>query len=191
MKVHYRIPASIADRPAPAHGPHIDELVSLREALEMPPKDIADRLIRTFFEIIHPAYPVFDRKRFTQLYLQNLASPLILQTIFLLGFTVGSDELAHAAGYSDRFTAKKAHYQRAKALYDADYENDLTIVAAVLLLLGFWWSGPEDQKDSCYWVGCATTLAQSLGMHRSYVNSVQVAMFRITIDTALDQLILP
>lgn len=95
------------------------------------------------------------------------ASPLVLQTIALLGFTMGSDELVRAAGFSDRCTARKTHYLRAKALYDADYENDRMNLVAVLLLLGFWWASYDDQKDTCYWVGCATTLAQSLGMHRS------------------------
>lgn len=87
----------------------------------------------------------------------------------LLGFTIGSNDLIRTAGFSDRATARKTHYLRAKALYDADYETDRMTLAAVLLLLGFWWAGPEDQKDTCYWVACATTLAQQLGMHRSYV----------------------
>lgn len=169
LKVHYPIPASIADRPAPDHGPRAQEPVSLQDAFTMPTRDVSDRLIRAFFEIIHPAYPVFDRKSFTQLYCQGQASPLVLQTVFLLGFTVGSENLVHAAGYSDRATARKTHYLRAKALYDADYENDRMNLVGVLLLLGFWWAGHEDQKDTCYWVGCATTVAQSLGMHRSYV----------------------
>ena len=170
LKVHYSIPAFIADRPSANHEPRIEELMaSLRDAFTMPSRDIAYRLIWTFFDIIHPAYPVFDRRNFTRLYLQGRASPLVLHTIFLLGFTIGSETLVNDAGYTDRATARRTHYLRAKALYDADYENDPTITAAVLLLLGFWWSGPEDQKDPCYWIGCAATVAQSLGMHRSYV----------------------
>lgn len=173
LKVHYSIPAFIADRPSANHEPRIEELMaSLRDAFTMPSRNIADRLIWTFFDIIHPAYPVFDRKNFTHLYLQGRASPLVLHAIFLLGFTIGSENFVHDAGYTDRATARKTHYLRAKALYDADYENDPTVTAAVLLLLGFWWSGPEDQKDPCYWIGCAATVAQSLGMHRSYVKYI-------------------
>ncbi|KAJ5342324.1 fungal-specific transcription factor domain-containing protein [Penicillium brevicompactum] len=116
---------------------------------------------------MHPAYPVFDRKRFATLYNQGQASPLVLHAIFLLGFTVGSDSLVQAAGYSSRATARRHHYLCAKALYDADYDSDRSNIVACLLLMGFWWSGPEDQKDTCYWVGCATNIAQSTGMHRS------------------------
>ncbi|OGM44486.1 hypothetical protein ABOM_006730 [Aspergillus bombycis] len=169
LKVHYPIPASIADRPDTNHAPRIEEPVSLQEAFTMLPCDVADQLVQVFFHKLHPAYPVFDRQRFIRLYRQGQASPLVLQTIFFLGFTVGSEELVHAAGYPDRATARKTHYLRAKALYDADYENDRMNLVAVLLLFGFWWAGPEDQKDTCHWIGCATALAQSLALHRHHV----------------------
>lgn len=135
----------------------------------MPAPHIADQLIRPFFEIMHPAYPVFDRENFSRQYRQGQASPLVLQAMFLLGFTVCDDSLIEEAGFSDRATARRTHYLRAKALYDAEYESDHMNLVAVMLLLGFWWAGPEDQKDNCYWVNCAATMAQSLGMHRSYV----------------------
>ena len=170
LKVHYPIPASITNRTVPGNDAESREPVSLQKALELPPKDISDQLVRTFFDIMHPAYPVFDRKRFATLYNQGQASPLVLHAIFLLGFTVGSDSLVQAAGYSGRATARRHHYLCAKALYDADYDSDRSNIVACLLLMGFWWSGPEDQKDTCYWVGCATNIAQSTGMHRSYVS---------------------
>ncbi|RJE26775.1 hypothetical protein PHISCL_00907 [Aspergillus sclerotialis] len=176
LKVHFPIPASIADRPAPNNGPCTEEPVSLREAFIMPAREVSDALIRAFFDVIHPAFPVFDRRNFTRLYHQGHASPLVLQAIFLLGFTIGGEDLVEAAGYSDRATARKTHYLRAKALYDADYETDRMNLVAVLLLLGFWWGSPEDQKDTCYWIGCATTVAQSLGMHRSPPQSMSQQM---------------
>lgn len=85
----------------------------------------------------------------------------------MVGFTIASTSLLSAAGYSDRATARKTHYLRAKALYDADYEMDRLTTAAALLLLGFWWANPDDQKDTNYWISCAVNVAQSLGIHRS------------------------
>lgn len=167
LKIHHPIPASIAERSGLDSAHQLEAPPSLQEALILPARDIVDELIRTFFTKIHPAYPVFDREKFTTSYSSGQASILVLQTIVLLGFTIGSDELIRAAGFSDRATARKTHYLRAKALYDADYETDRMNLAAVLLLFGFWWAGPEYQKDTCYWLGCATTLAQSLGMHLS------------------------
>ncbi|KAL4894780.1 fungal-specific transcription factor domain-containing protein [Aspergillus ambiguus] len=171
LRVRHPIPASIADRCQSNYADNTRTTVTLQEALTLPSLDLLDQLVRVFFEKIHPAYPVFDRERFMQSYSMGRASPFVLQTIALLGFTIGSDELIRAAGFSDRATARKTHYLRAKALYDVDYESDRVILVAVLLLLGFWWAGPDDQKDICYWIGCATTVAQSLGMHRAMPHS--------------------
>ncbi|KAL4815669.1 fungal-specific transcription factor domain-containing protein [Aspergillus spinulosporus] len=167
LKVHYPIPAAVGDRLAFNQGPTVKEPIYCSDPFFMPPRHVADGLIHAFFEHVHPAYPVYDRKGFMQLYLQGKTSPLVLQTIFFLGFTVGPDSLIRESGYSNRTTARKTHYLRAKALYDADHEGDPLKVVASLLLFGFWWLGPEDQKDTCYWVGCATNVAQALGMHRS------------------------
>ncbi|KAM0217714.1 hypothetical protein ACHAQI_001764 [Fusarium lateritium] len=92
---------------------------------------------------------------------------MLLHTMFLVTFILCDDSLIQAAGFADRTAARKFHYLRAKTLYDVDHETDRNAIAAALFLLGFWWNGPEDQKDSWFWLGCATTYAQSLGMHRS------------------------
>ncbi|KAL3448026.1 fungal-specific transcription factor domain-containing protein [Aspergillus insuetus] len=170
-KVHYPIPPSVAERYVSQTGCKPEDPISLAEALALPPRHIADQLIRVFFERVHPAYPVFDRKKFSRLYYQGEASPLILQTIFFLGFTVGSDKLVHEGGYNTRFEARKTHYLRAKMLYDIDYDPDPLNVVAVLLLFGHWWRGPEDQKSTCFWVGCAVNVALEMGMHRSSSHS--------------------
>lgn len=167
LEVRHSIPASIVNHTGSDDGNPVYNAVSLDEAMVMPRQDISDELVRTFFNKLHPAYPVFDRQKFSQAYLSRRASPLVLQTIFLLGFTVGTDELIRAAGYKDRATARKTCYLRAKALYDADYEKDPMDLVASMLLLGFWWSDPDDQKGPCHWVGCATTFAQTLGLHRT------------------------
>lgn len=150
---------------------------SLQDALVMPSEHVSIQLIQSFFQNFHPAYPVIDRQAFTDLYRQGKASPLVLHTIYMVAFTCGHEDLVRVAEYRDRTAARKAHYLRAKALYDADYELDDTNLAAALHLLGFWWLGPDDQKDSWYWQGCAVTLAQSLGMHRSYVQPFFMLFF--------------
>ncbi|KAM0424111.1 hypothetical protein ACHAPD_002597 [Fusarium lateritium] len=88
--------------------------------------------------------------------------------MFLVTFIFCDESLIQEAGFSDRVTARKYHYLRAKTLYDVDHETDRDILAASLHLLGFWWNGPDDQKDAWFWSGCATSYAQSLGLHRSH-----------------------
>jgi hypothetical protein len=166
VKVHYPVPPSVADRPIHDRESHQDPL-PFHDAFVMPSRDVSDELIRTFFDCIHPAYPVFDRHAFTSLYQQGQMSVLVLQTIYFLALTVCHEDLVIKAGFPDRDSARRTHYLRAKALYDADYEKGRANLAAVLFLLGFWWAGPEDQKDTWHWLGCAISLAQTLGMHRS------------------------
>ncbi|KAF5647675.1 cutinase transcription factor 1 alpha [Fusarium tjaetaba] len=170
VKVHYPIPASIADRAIIPTRPQVEPL-SVQDALTMPPKEISDRLVYTFFEIIHPPYPVIDRRAFSELYRQGKASPMLLHAMFLVTFILCDESLIQAAGFSDRTAARKHHYLRAKTLYDVDHETDRNVLTAAIFLLGFWWNGPDDQKDSWFWLGCATSCAQSLGMYRSTVAS--------------------
>ncbi|RTE74701.1 hypothetical protein BHE90_010844 [Fusarium euwallaceae] len=133
----------------------------------MPEQDVSDQLIRSFFANFHPAYPVIDRLSFIRLYQQGHASPVLLHAIYMTALTCGPESLVQLSGHSGRTSARKAHYLRAKTLYEAGHEKDATSLAAALHLLSFWWLGPSDQKDSWYWQGCAVTLLQSLGMHRS------------------------
>ncbi|KAG8674249.1 hypothetical protein FPOAC1_000213 [Fusarium poae] len=91
--------------------------------------------------------------------------------MFLVAFIFCDEDLIRDAGFGDRVAARKYHYLRAKTLYDVDHETDGDILAASLHLLGFWWNGPDDQKDAWFWLGCATSYAQSLGLHRSTVAS--------------------
>ncbi|KAF2018112.1 hypothetical protein BU24DRAFT_491146 [Aaosphaeria arxii CBS 175.79] len=170
--VHYSIPASFAAPRPPKSETWQSNTINVPTALVMPPKDLCDQLVRTFFQLIHPAYPVFDREQFLELYLEDRASPLVLHTICLLGFTIGNDDLVVSAGFADRDSAREFHYLRAKALYDVGYDEDRLNVVACLLLMGFWWNKSDDHKDTCYWVGCATVLAQNLGLHRASRNGV-------------------
>ncbi|UZP32454.1 hypothetical protein NXS19_000270 [Fusarium pseudograminearum] len=118
-----------------------------------------------------PPWPVVDRKSFLQAYRTGKASPLLLHAMFLVTFIFCDENLIQDAGFSDRAAARKYHYLRAKTLYDVDHETDRDILVASLHLLGFWWNGPDDQKDAWYWSGCATSYAQSLGLHRSTITS--------------------
>ncbi|RGP66301.1 hypothetical protein FSPOR_6679 [Fusarium sporotrichioides] len=170
VKVHYPIPASIVERAVAPSRPQIEPL-RLQDALTLPSKEISDRLVYVFFDIVHPPWPVVDRKSFLQLYRMGKSSPLLLHAMFLVTFIFCDEGLIQDAGFSDRVAARKYHYLRAKTLYDVDHETDRDVLAASLHLLGFWWNGPDDQKDAWFWSGCATSYAQSLGLHRSTVAS--------------------
>lgn len=177
LQLHHPIPHTVpeyAQDGAEAFrdsDPAVRASLNLYGAFELPPRAVSDELVRLYFQLVHPAYPVFDRTEFIALYRQNKMSLLALHTIYFLTLTVCSENIITAAGFTDRFTARRAVYLRAKALYDTGYEKNKITVVAVLFLFGFWWEGPEDQKDSWHWLSAAVSLAQTLGMHRSTIHS--------------------
>ncbi|KAL4948206.1 fungal-specific transcription factor domain-containing protein [Aspergillus filifer] len=133
------------------------------DALE--PK-VSEQLIQVFFELIHPVAPILNQRDF---YLQHNAGrtpPLLLQAIYLVAFLHCEQSVLTAAGFENRYIATFTCYQRAKALYDANDENDAIVVLQALYYLSFWWETPTQQKDMWYWTGVVVSLAQSLGMHQ-------------------------
>ena len=44
--------------------------------------------------------------------------------------------------------ASTTFYKRAKALYDANYEDDRVTLVQALVLMGWYWEGPEGQSSS-------------------------------------------
>ncbi|KKA20995.1 hypothetical protein T310_4975 [Rasamsonia emersonii CBS 393.64] len=76
-----------------------------------------------------------------------------------------------AAGYPNRKAARKAFFQRARLLYDFDYEVDRISLVQALLLMTYWYETPDDQKDTWHWMGVSLSLAHTIGLHRDPANS--------------------
>ncbi|KAL4933782.1 Zn(II)2Cys6 transcription factor [Aspergillus undulatus] len=127
---------------------------------------VSEQLFETFFNLIHPVAPIIDRGDFYAKVKAGHASPLLLQAMYLVSFSHCNASVVAAAGFENRYMATFRCYQRAKALYDADYEPDAIAVLQALYYLSFWWETPTQQKDMWYWTGIIVDLAQSLGMHR-------------------------
>ncbi|RTE70314.1 hypothetical protein BHE90_015293 [Fusarium euwallaceae] len=176
-RVHYPVPPSVRDAGAQELDlaafldHHVLALLRARGALTLPSKDVSDALVQTFFRSFHPAYPVFDREAFEAQYWRGTMSLLVLQAVYFVAACVCDDDILKKAGFDTRTQAKDAFYLRAKSLYDADCEKDKSLLVAALFLLGHWWQQPQDQKDTWHWLGCAISLAQTLGMHRSTAHS--------------------
>lgn len=138
-------------------------------ALIVPNVHTCYQLFRSYFEFVHPHYPILDRSEFGAQYADpsNPPSYLLLQSVLFMASGHCDIGILHEAGYTSRYHARKTFFQRAKALYDNDHEpNKVTVVQAVFLM-SFWWNGPADQKDTWHWLGIAISLALTLGMHRS------------------------
>ncbi|KUI68684.1 Cutinase transcription factor 1 alpha [Cytospora mali] len=173
--VHYPLPENV--RGSRARLTELDnveiDILHQRGAFLLPPRSLCDELIEAYFKWVHPIVPIVNRTRFMRQYRdpKNPPSLLLLQAILLAGSRVcNNPQLMDTSGSTT--PAALTFYKRAKALYDASYEDDRVTIVQSLLLMGWYWEGPEDvTKNVFYWSRVATIVAQGSGMHRSVEGS--------------------
>lgn len=149
-----------------------DQRLRDQGVFQYPEKSIRDELIRVFFDYSYLACPIFYQVDFMRLYKADSLSPLTLNAVFFMATLHCSEALLAGMGFPNRYLAGLTFYRRAKALYDADYESDGIATVQAAILLSHRCDGPTEQKDTWHWLGIATGLAQSLGMHRRKSYSV-------------------
>jgi hypothetical protein len=144
--VHYPLPPNI--RGSRARLTDLDNLeldiLHQRGAFLLPPKPLCDELVEAYFRWVAPIVPIVNRSRFMRQYRdpKNPPSLLLLQAILLAGSRVCTNpQLMDANGSTT--PAAMTFYKRAKALYDANYEDDRVTIVQALVLLGWYWEGPE------------------------------------------------
>jgi hypothetical protein len=173
--VHYPLPENV--RGAKARVNELDnmeiDILHQRGAFLLPPRALCDELVDAFFKWVAPVVPVINRNRFMRQYRdpKNPPSLLLLQSILLAGSRVCTNpQLMDSSGSTT--PAAMTFYKRAKALFDANYEDDRVTIVQALLLLAWYWEGPEDvTKNVFYWTRVAIVVAQGSGMHRSVEGS--------------------
>ncbi|KAI3332310.1 fungal-specific transcription factor domain-containing protein [Xylariaceae sp. AK1471] len=173
--VHYPLPENV--RGSRARLTELDnieiDILHQRGAFLLPPRQLCDELIDAYFKWVHPIVPVINKTRFMRQYRdpKNPPSLLLLQAVLLAGSRVCQNQQLMDANGSTT-PAALTFYKRAKALYDANYEDDRVTIVQSLLLMGWYWEGPEDvTKNVFYWSRVAIIVAQGSGMHRSVEGS--------------------
>jgi hypothetical protein len=126
-------------------------------------------IFEAYIEWFHPCFPVLDRAETAHLLATGKLSPLLYQAIMFVGSTYCDESSVLRIGYRGRGEARAQLYDRARLLFDAEIESDVFIVIQAAFLLSFRRVGPTEMKDVRYWLNIAVTLAQSHGLHRSYV----------------------
>lgn len=190
--VHYPLPDTVKGTRARANELDDLELRILHErgAFLLPPRQLCDELVEAFFTWIAPVVPVINRSKFMRRYRdpKNPPSLLLLQAILLAGSRVCTNpQLMDVNGSTT--PAAMTFYKRAKALFDANYEDDRVTIVQSLILMGWYWEGPEGKmreraeiaitarsdiasdvtKNVFYWSRVAIIVAQGSGMHRRCV----------------------
>ncbi len=144
--VHYPLPDSVkGSRARLSELDNIEiDILHQRGAFLLPPRALCDELVESFFKWVAPVVPVINKSRFMAHYRDNKNPPslLLLQAILLAGSRVCTNpQLMDANGSTT--PAAMTFYKRAKALYDANYEDDRVTIVPALVLMGWYWEGPE------------------------------------------------
>lgn len=136
-------------------------------ALTFPDISIYLPALRAYFTRFHPCFPVVDRVNFSHKLNKMEVSPFLLQAMLFIGANYCEKETIFLMGFGDRAEGKFAYYQRARLLFEAEWERDPITVLQGIFLLSFWTGEKNSTRDSRYWLGTAITLAQNYGLHRS------------------------
>ncbi|KAL7920603.1 hypothetical protein ACQKWADRAFT_297968 [Trichoderma austrokoningii] len=162
------VPSSIS---APiSHKPHELEYMRLQGVFSKLPDDVCDELVRCYFQHVHFFHPIIDAPAFLNEYCSNGSrniSLLLYWSMLLAAANFVDADVLQKAGFASRKAMKTAMYERAKCLYDVDRGTEKLVLIQSVILLGFWYTDPQEHTGSWYWIGIAISLSQSIGLHRS------------------------
>ncbi|KIX97977.1 uncharacterized protein Z520_06055 [Fonsecaea multimorphosa CBS 102226] len=146
-------------------------------ALDIPHERLRNETVRCYFEYIHPFLPLLDPAQLL-IVVDNSSSGhhcsgpqlslLLFHSVMFAAVPFVDESLVREAGYANLKIARKAFFQKAKLLYDIDFEYDsITLVQSVLLMS--FWSDRQSQdahKQTWHWVNVAISLAQTIGLNQ-------------------------
>ena len=152
-----------------------DQIALLKKhGLYHPPSQmLAQRLLNLYIDHFHPAYPIVERSLISSVSTAQQQSQLVWSAMLMIAVTLCDDETLEAAGYASRQQARMVFYKCARCIYDNDAEPDALDTTRGVFLMSFWWGGPNEMKDSKFWMGTAIILAQSQGLHRKYGSRIR------------------
>ncbi|BCS20188.1 fungal specific transcription factor domain-containing protein [Aspergillus puulaauensis] len=144
------------------------EMLSAEGAMIVPDKWVQDGLFGAYFRWFHICFPVVNKEAILRQSQAGDLSPMLCHAMMFIGVIHCKADKLKEIGLGNGEEARHLFYNRAKDLYDADFESNSLTQLQVMFLLSFWRAGPLLQKDCRYWLGGAIALAQKKAMHRSF-----------------------
>ncbi|KAF5622703.1 cutinase transcription factor 1 beta [Fusarium tjaetaba] len=138
---------------------------------DFPSPDLVDRLIKVYFDKFHAFCPILGRKYFLTSLEDGTMSGTLLRSVLFVASLHCDPELLHLMGYSTRWEANNALYNKASAAFDEDRESSRTHMILSSYLLHYWFGSPTAYRDCHWWLAAAIRSAQCTGYHRSTRNS--------------------
>ncbi|KEF52520.1 uncharacterized protein A1O9_11362 [Exophiala aquamarina CBS 119918] len=162
------------------------ECLTKKGALTVPAPDLRDACLRSFFQHVQPCFPILDLKSVQACVNESgpnsgKLSLLLFQAMMFVGSTWVDIRFLRKLGFLTRHAARKALHRKVRLLYDSDYEDDRICLVQCLILLTFWWEGPNENKDAWHWIGTALSVSRTIGLHQPCAEatfSPEIARFR-------------
>ncbi|KAF9324067.1 hypothetical protein BGZ91_003183 [Linnemannia elongata] len=137
--------------------------------MTLPPRDLADHLIDTYFLYVHPNMPVLHKPTFMRLYRSpdpfKRPPGVLLNAMFAIAsrFSTHPEIVGHdPEAFGDEY------FDRAKRLVDFEYELPRqSSIQALLLMVIYRFTSAKSGGRVWVMLGMATRMAQDLGMHRN------------------------
>ncbi|KAI9036454.1 fungal specific transcription factor domain-containing protein [Aspergillus affinis] len=153
---------------------HLDQesinFLTEKGALCVPATCFRNNLFTSYAHHVHSDLPLLDLNGLIRPIIQNdkdhSISLLLLQAVLFAASAFVNIEDIQAAGFESRIQARTTFFQRARLLYDFDYEEDRLTLTQSLLLMSYWEESPRGPKDGCHWLGLSLGVAQTIGLHR-------------------------
>ncbi|KAF1911858.1 fungal-specific transcription factor domain-containing protein [Ampelomyces quisqualis] len=164
-------------KPLPSKiGPEEISYLEKKGALTVPKGPLRSEMLRAYVEFVHPYMPLLDLHDFLTVIdkqdgSNGKVSLILFQAVMFAGSAFVDMQYLHSAGYATRKDARKDFFQKTRILYDFDYESDRVSLVQALLLLTYYYETPDDQKDTWHWMGVATSVAHTIGLHRNPDNT--------------------
>lgn len=164
-------------KPLPARiGPEEISYLEKKGALTVPKGTLRSEMLRAYVEFVHPYMPLLDLHDFLKIIdrqdgSNGKVSLILFQAVMFAGSAFIDMQHLQSAGYATRKEARKDFFQKTRILYDFDYESDRVSLVQALLLLTYYYETPDDQKDTWHWMGVATSVAHTIGLHRNPDNT--------------------
>ncbi|KLO89430.1 cutinase transcription factor 1 beta [Fusarium fujikuroi] len=138
---------------------------------DLPSPDLVDRLIKVYFDRFHAFCPILGRKYFLSSLSDGTMSGALLQSVLFVASLHCGAEVIHLMGYSTRWDANNALYNKASTAFDADRDSSRIHMILSSYLLHYWFGSPTAYRDCHWWLAAAIRSAQCTGYHRSTRNS--------------------
>ena len=131
---------------------HPDVIARLRNngALQLPARETCDELVDAFFQWASPLVPILDSGNFLRSYQdpENQPSLLLTQAVLAAGSTVAGGSKLTANPKTPVHVAAR-YFDRARMLYEANYETDPVTLVQSLILMGWYWEALDGMTHLC------------------------------------------